>query len=66
MTTTSWIQLNLHFADPEHAERTAVEHLAPALQAAEASSLITAWFFIRKTPCWRLRYLPPDQAAAHT
>lgn len=32
--------------------------LGPQLLAAESDRLISSWFFIRKRPCWRIRYLP--------
>jgi thiopeptide-type bacteriocin biosynthesis protein len=53
-----WRQVNVAFSDWAYAEHTAVTHLAPLLAAAEAEQLITAWFFMRKTPCWRVRYVP--------
>jgi thiopeptide-type bacteriocin biosynthesis protein len=28
------------------------------MTSAEAAGLIASWFFIRKAPCWRLRFLP--------
>ncbi|MCP2325235.1 thiopeptide-type bacteriocin biosynthesis protein [Hamadaea flava] len=57
MTTPGWRQTTITFADPDTAEQTAVDHLAPILADAEARSLITAWFYVRKGE-WRLRYLP--------
>lgn len=70
MDPSSWTQLNLHFGDPERVEDIediAVAHLAPALTTAESAGLLTGWFFIRKRPGWRLRYLTdaPDRARAH-
>lgn len=55
-----WRQVNVAFPDWTEAEHTAVTHLAPLLAKAEADRLITAWFFMRKTPCWRVRYVPSD------
>jgi thiopeptide-type bacteriocin biosynthesis protein len=56
-----WIQVNIAFPgdDPRERERQAVDHLARVLPAAEASALITSWFFIRKGR-WRVRYLPAE------
>jgi thiopeptide-type bacteriocin biosynthesis protein len=53
-----WRQVNIAFPDWSQAESTVLAHLAPHLSAAEAEGLIGAWFFIRKHPCWRVRYLP--------
>lgn len=59
MTPSPWLQITIElFDDPERAEEIAITHLGPLLAEAEAERLITAWFFIRKTPQWRLRYLP--------
>ncbi|MFH8737610.1 thiopeptide-type bacteriocin biosynthesis protein [Streptomyces sp. NPDC017964] len=55
---TTWCQANLAFHDWDRAEATALTHLAPLLRAAEDTQAVAAWFFIRKHPCWRLRYLP--------
>ncbi|MFC5187790.1 thiopeptide-type bacteriocin biosynthesis protein [Actinomadura harenae] len=63
MTETKWRQVNLTFpsSHPRERERQAVAHLSQVLPRAEASCLITAWFFVRKGH-WRVRYLPagPD------
>lgn len=59
----SWAQVNVAFPDWATAEHTAVTHLGPLLTAAEADGLITSWFFVRKVPCWRLRYVPGADAA---
>lgn len=63
MTPSPWLQFTIELPDPKRAEDIAVAHLAPLLTEAEAGGLITAWFFIRKTPQWRLRYLPAANAA---
>lgn len=55
---SAWRQINVAFADWQAAERTAVTHLAPLLATTEHKQLVSAWFFIRKSPCWRIRYLP--------
>jgi thiopeptide-type bacteriocin biosynthesis protein len=55
---TPWRQLNVAFPHWTTAENTALTHLAPRMAAAETQGLITAWFFIRKAPCWRIRYQP--------
>ncbi|MEU4594493.1 thiopeptide-type bacteriocin biosynthesis protein [Micromonospora aurantiaca (nom. illeg.)] len=57
MTAPPWRQTAISFVDSDIAERTAITHLAPILANAEARSLLTAWFYVRKGE-WRLRYLP--------
>ncbi|WP_243744775.1 thiopeptide-type bacteriocin biosynthesis protein [Streptomyces hainanensis] len=63
-TDPTWWQLYLQFPDWHAAEQTAAEHLAPLLNHAEAAGDITAWWYIRKHPCWRLRL--HTQPGAHT
>lgn len=61
MDPRPWRQVNVAFSDWAKAEHTAVTHLAPMLVAAEEEKLVTAWFFTRKTPCWRIRYVPGNE-----
>ncbi|MYV98367.1 thiopeptide-type bacteriocin biosynthesis protein [Streptomyces sp. SID3343] len=62
----AWWQVYIEFTDWHTAEQTAAEHLMPALERAEEGGL-TAWWFMRKHPCWRLRVLPrPDDGGAAT
>ncbi|WP_416903500.1 thiopeptide-type bacteriocin biosynthesis protein [Micromonospora echinospora] len=68
MTSSPWRQITIELPDQTRADDIAVTHLGPLLAEAEASKLIAAWFFIRKTPQWRLRYLPTAEtpkARAH-
>ena len=58
MDAHHWRQLNVTFPDWTTAEHTALAHLAPLMTAAETEGLIRSWFFIRKAPSWRVRYLP--------
>lgn len=58
MDTRTWHQVNVAFPDWASAEATAVDHLTPLLDTAETDRLITSWFFVRKAPFWRIRYLP--------
>jgi thiopeptide-type bacteriocin biosynthesis protein len=53
-----WQQANITFPDWNGAEQTALADLVPLLTAAKADGLISAWFFIRKRPVWRVRYCP--------
>jgi thiopeptide-type bacteriocin biosynthesis protein len=64
MDPTLWHQAHLRFNDPDQAETTAATHLGPALADAEDSGLLSAWFFTRKTPIWRIRYRTADDTAA--
>ena len=58
MNSPTWCQANVAFPDWESAETIALARLAPLLRAAEDEGALTAWFIIRKRPCWRVRYLP--------
>lgn len=58
MPPPTWRQVNVAFLDWERAEATAVADLAPLMEAAEDAGAITTWFFVRKHPCWRIRYSP--------
>ena len=52
---SEWWQATVAFPDPDTAEHTAAQHLAPALAGRD-------WFFVRKS-AWRCRIrLPPDAA----
>jgi thiopeptide-type bacteriocin biosynthesis protein len=62
-SSSSWRQVNVHFADPDTAERLAATHLAPHMSAAENTGPIAQWFFTRKDT-WRLRYQPSSAALA--
>jgi thiopeptide-type bacteriocin biosynthesis protein len=56
-----WLQLYVEFTDWATSEQTGTRHLAPLLHQAQASGLITGFWFVRKHPCWRLRLrLPPN------
>jgi thiopeptide-type bacteriocin biosynthesis protein len=56
-----WHQVNVVFPDWNHAEHTAAACIAPQL---DADALAAGWWFIRKAPCWRIRWQaePADQA----
>lgn len=62
MDPCPWRQYNVAFPNWVIAEQTAIAHLAPLMTEAETEGLVVAWFFIRKAPCWRLRYLPGRDA----
>ncbi|WP_308288460.1 thiopeptide-type bacteriocin biosynthesis protein [Streptomyces macrolidinus] len=58
-TAEGWWQLYVRFADWTAAEEIAADHLAPLLHRAEADGAVSAWWFIRKHPCWRMRLRIP-------
>jgi thiopeptide-type bacteriocin biosynthesis protein len=58
MKPPTWCQANVAFPDWERAEPIALARLGPLLRAAEDEGALTAWFIIRKRPCWRVRYQP--------
>lgn len=60
----SWRQVLLHFDDYAAAEEAGVVHIGPEMARAESEGLIAAWFFIRKNPCWRLRFQPAHHGVA--
>ncbi|MEV7394069.1 thiopeptide-type bacteriocin biosynthesis protein [Streptomyces sp. NPDC091215] len=55
---TGWYQAYVTFADYPSAARTFRTYLLPALNEGEVS----AWWFVRKYPCWRLRVQPAPAA----
>ncbi|MBB5156088.1 thiopeptide-type bacteriocin biosynthesis protein [Saccharopolyspora phatthalungensis] len=60
-TASDWWQLYIQFTDWKSAEQTFTNHIVPVLHQAENDALVTAWWFMRKHPCWRLRLHPgPD------
>jgi thiopeptide-type bacteriocin biosynthesis protein len=48
-----WQQVTVEFDDYAHAERITADRLRPIM-----NGVVGSWWFIRKAPCWRLRYLP--------
>jgi len=58
----SWHQVFIHFDTWDAAEHTIVAHVGPLFADAEKTGLVASWFFIRKSPCWRWRFLPTDDS----
>lgn len=56
--THGWHQVRIFFPGWETAEQTALTHLRPWLREAEERGAVSAWWFVRKAPCWRLRCRP--------
>lgn len=59
-----WPQVNIEFADYPTAEQAFTAYLLPPLEHATATGTITAWWFVRKHPCWRLRVASGSNGAA--
>ncbi|MGH3943402.1 MAG: thiopeptide-type bacteriocin biosynthesis protein [Pseudonocardiaceae bacterium] len=55
-----WHQYLIEFTDRATAEQTTAHELAPALNQAQYAGELDTWWYIRKTPAWRLRYRPTD------
>ncbi|SDI08458.1 thiopeptide-type bacteriocin biosynthesis domain-containing protein [Sinosporangium album] len=55
-TADAWYQVRIRFTDWADAETVAATHLHPLVEQAHITDLIAAWWFIRKAPCWRLRF----------
>jgi thiopeptide-type bacteriocin biosynthesis protein len=51
-----WYQVHVEFADWDKAENIAAAHLWPGLCAAETDGTVSSWWYVRKAPCWRLRF----------
>lgn len=58
-----WHQYFIEYTDSTVAECSAAHHLAPALIRAQDAGTLTAWWYIRKEPGWRLRYQPVHPGA---
>ncbi|GAA4101148.1 thiopeptide-type bacteriocin biosynthesis protein [Actinomadura miaoliensis] len=58
LASRAWYQTRIQFARWDSAEHIAATHLASGLDELQEAQLATAWWFIRKAPCWRLRVLP--------
>jgi len=54
-----WYDVRIQFADWETAEHIAASHLGPRLDQLQNEGAISGWWFLRKYPCWRLRFADP-------
>ena len=52
-----WHQVTVNFADYSVAEHVGAVHIGPIMTGAETAGRTRAWFFVRKAPCWRIRFL---------
>ncbi|RSM80870.1 methyltransferase, FxLD system [Kibdelosporangium aridum] len=55
-----WHHYLIEFTDPATAEHTAATLLPPALDQAQQDGELDTWWYLHKTPAWRLRYRPVD------
>ncbi|MEV7230936.1 thiopeptide-type bacteriocin biosynthesis protein [Polymorphospora sp. NPDC051019] len=56
--TRDWYPVRVEFTDWTTAESVATQHLRPAFQEARNANVISRWWFVRKRPCWRIRFAP--------
>jgi protein-L-isoaspartate(D-aspartate) O-methyltransferase len=65
---TDWHHYLIEFTDRATAEHTTAHELAPVLNQAQHASELNTWWYLRKTPAWRLRYQPtnPDTTVVDT
>lgn len=59
---TAWSQATVRFDDYATAEHVGATQIGPLMTATEDAGLITCWWFVRKNPYWRLRWLPAPHA----
>jgi thiopeptide-type bacteriocin biosynthesis protein len=55
---TPWQQVTVEFTNYTNAEQITTDRLQPLM-----NTVAESWWFIRKAPCWRLRYLPEQPNA---
>jgi len=59
-----WYQITVAFPDRDVAEHTMATRIGPKLRHAETSGIVESWWYIRKTPHWRLRFRAGNTAAS--
>jgi thiopeptide-type bacteriocin biosynthesis protein len=50
-----WYHVSIEFPEWDRAEYVMVEHVLPALVAAETTGQVSCWWYVRKAPHWRVR-----------
>lgn len=58
-----WHQVHVRPAGPEPADRTLTAHLGPRLDALVTDHAAAGWWYMNKTPGWRIRLLDADTDA---
>ncbi len=53
---SGWYQVHVAFPDRATAETAMASQVHPPVRDAEAEGTIDSWWFVRKTPFWRLRF----------
>lgn len=61
----AWHQVSFYAQGWQAAEDAAVHWIGPHLATSERDGRLAGWWFTRKGPCWRLRYLPCPRQAGH-
>jgi protein-L-isoaspartate(D-aspartate) O-methyltransferase len=59
VTSWDWHQYDIVFPDHRTGERVTASHLLPAMTSAQADGTLSQWWYVRKRPAWKLRYLAP-------
>ncbi|WP_027346387.1 thiopeptide-type bacteriocin biosynthesis protein [Hamadaea tsunoensis] len=60
-----WYDVRVQFSDWHRAEHLAADRLGPTLDQLQHDGAISGWWFLRKYPCWRLRFADPDIEAVN-
>lgn len=63
MPTPAWQQYTVEFSNPVAADQIAATVLAPALAAAQDDGVLHGWWYVRKYPSWRWRYVADDPSS---
>lgn len=61
----AWYQVRVQFPDWSTAETVGAARLGPALDQLDAEKAVAGWWFLRKHPCWRLRFLGANTTAVN-
>ncbi|HWO68241.1 MAG TPA: thiopeptide-type bacteriocin biosynthesis protein, partial [Umezawaea sp.] len=60
-----WYQVRVRFPAWEAAETIGAQRLGPCLDRLQADGAMTGWWFLRKHPCWRVRFHNADTATVN-
>ncbi|WP_086820246.1 thiopeptide-type bacteriocin biosynthesis protein [Allokutzneria sp. NRRL B-24872] len=61
----AWYQVRVQFPDWSAAEMIGAARLGPALDQLRTEGAVAGWWFLRKHPCWRLRFLGTHTTAVN-
>jgi thiopeptide-type bacteriocin biosynthesis protein len=61
----AWYQVRVQFPDWSTAEAVGAARLGPSLDRLISEGAVAGWWFLRKHPCWRLRFLGADPVAVN-